>query len=170
MCNKRNTSDLYLLKNLYNIGKYSNIARTDVCDFAWHLGFVVVCISTECTLSLQSIHRFQSSHGSLWRRVVSSVTFRVRRSRSEMYSGHGCLCALCLCVCLSVPRHIPTLLHKPRCKLGNGREYPAVVHYWADLQSVHGFRWHDTIAPNAKCQRLLVLALSPVSYWMLQKT
>jgi len=33
------------------------------------------------------------------------------------------------------------------------------VHYWADLQSVHGFRCYDNIAPNAKCQRLLVLSL-----------
>jgi len=33
------------------------------------------------------------------------------------------------------------------------------MHYWADLQSVHGFRCYDNIAPNAKCQRVLVLAL-----------
>jgi len=33
------------------------------------------------------------------------------------------------------------------------------VHYWADLQSVHGFRCCDNIAPNAKCQLVLVLAL-----------
>jgi len=36
---------------------------------------------------------------------------------------------------------------------------PLVVHYWADLQSVHGFRCYDNIAPNAECQRVLVLAL-----------
>ena len=34
-----------------------------------------------------------------------------------------------------------------------------VVHYWADLQSVYGFRCYDNTAPNAKCQRVLVLAL-----------
>jgi len=34
-----------------------------------------------------------------------------------------------------------------------------VVHYWADLQSVHGFRCYDNTASNAKCQRVLVLAL-----------
>ena len=33
-------------------------------------------------------------------------------SRGEMYITHGRLC-----VCLSVPRHIPTLLHGPGCKL-----------------------------------------------------
>ena len=39
------------------------------------------------------------------------VTFRVRRSRGEMYSGDG---RLCVCV----PRRIPTLLHGPGCNLG----------------------------------------------------
>ena len=37
------------------------------------------------------------------------------------------------------------------------------MHYWADLQSVHGFRCYDNIVPNAKCQRVLVLALCLVS-------
>jgi len=38
-------------------------------------------------------------------------------------------------------------------------ECPLVVHCWADLQSVHGLRCYDNIMPNAKCQRVLVLAL-----------
>jgi len=38
------------------------------------------------------------------------------------------------------------------------------VHYWVDLQSVHKFRCYDNRAPNAKCQRLLVLALFLVLY------
>jgi len=46
----------------------------------------------------------------------ASVTFRVRHSRSEMYSGHGRLC-VCLCVCLSVLRRIPILLYGPGCNL-----------------------------------------------------
>jgi len=33
------------------------------------------------------------------------------------------------------------------------------VHYWADLQSAHGFRYYNSIAPNVKWQRVLVLAL-----------
>jgi len=67
-------------------------------------------------------------------------------------------------VCLSVPRRIPTLLHGPGCNLGNGRWCPLVVHYWADLQSVHGFHSYDITAPNAKCQRVLVLALCLVDF------
>ena len=39
------------------------------------------------------------------------------------------------------------------------------MHYWADLQSVHGFRCCDNIAPNAKCQRVLVLAVFLVPIW-----
>jgi len=30
---------------------------------------------------------------------------------------------------------------------------------WTDLQSMHGFRCYDNIAPNTKCQRVLILAL-----------
>jgi len=37
---------------------------------------------------------------------------------------------VCVSVCLSVPRRIPTLLHRPGCILGNGRRFPFVVHYW----------------------------------------
>ena len=46
--------------------------------------------------------------------AVVHTTFRVSRRRCEMYIGH---------VCLSDPRYIPTLLHGPRCNLGNGRGY-----------------------------------------------
>ena len=48
------------------------------------------------------------------------ITFRMSRSRREMYSGHG---RLCVCVrasvCLPVPRITPTLLHGPGCNLGD---------------------------------------------------
>ena len=36
---------------------------------------------------------------------------------------------------------------------------PSVVHYCAGLQLGHGFRCYGNIAPNAKCQRVLILAL-----------
>jgi len=64
-----------------------------------------------------------------------------------MHIGHARLR-----VCLSVRRRIPTLLHGPGCKLGVVGD--AVLHYWADLQSVHGFCCCDNIAPNAKRQRV----------------
>ena len=46
---------------------------------------------------------------------------------------------------MSVHGRIPTLLHGPGCNLENGRGAPIVVHYWADLQSVHGFHCYDNI-------------------------
>ena len=95
--------------------------------------------------------------------TAAFVTFGVRHSRGEMCIGHGRLC-----VCLSVPRRIPTLLHGPKCNLGEWEGVPSscVQPYWADLQSVHGFRAMTTytyvslqpytlqmrISPNAKCQ------------------
>jgi len=67
-----------------------------------------------------------------------------------MYVGHSRL---------SVARCIPTLLHGRGCNLGNGTGCPLVVHYWTDLQSTPGFRCCDDIAPNAKCQRVLLCSL-----------
>ena len=55
---------------------------------------------------------FEIHNDYICRRTIN--TFRVRRSRGEMYIGHGCLC-ICVSVCLSVPRRIPTLLHGPGC-------------------------------------------------------
>ena len=41
------------------------------------------------------------------------------------------------------------------------------MHCWADLQSAHGFRCYDNIASNAKCQRVLVLAVCLVLFVLL---
>ena len=69
---------------------------------------------------------------------------------------------MCLSVCLSVCLSLAAFRHyctDPDVAWGNGRGFRLVVQYWADLQSVHGFCYYDNIAPNAKCQRVLVLAL-----------
>ena len=81
------------------------------------------------------------------------ITFRVSRRRREMYCGHPRLC-VGLCVCLSRGR-MPTLLHGPGCNLGSGRGCSLVVHYWVDLQSVHGLRCYGNIT------RTLVTSLPP---------
>ena len=65
---------------------------------------------------------------------------------------------MCLCVCLSARLSIAAFPHyctDPDVTWRNGRGFPLVVHYWEDLQLVHGFRCYDNIAPNAKCQRVL---------------
>jgi len=46
---------------------------------------------------------------------------------------------------------------------------PSIVHYWVDLQSVHGFRCYDNIVPNAECQRVLVLAVCLVFHNVVRK-
>jgi len=57
------------------------------------------------------------------------ITFSVSHRRREMYCGHGRLC-----VCLSAA----ACLHFVTWRSGGG--CPLVVHYWTDLQSVHGLR------------------------------
>ena len=79
------------------------------------------------------------------------VTFRVTRSRGDMYIGR-------LCVCLSLAA-FPHYCMDPGVRWRNGRGCPVVAHYWADLQSVHGLRCCDNIVPNVKCQRVLVVVL-----------
>jgi len=83
-----------------------------------------------------------------WRGAINSVrptliiTFPVsRRRRREMYCGHP---RLCVCVCLSAA----ACLHyctDPRVTWGSDRGCRLVVHYWADLQSVHGLCCYGNI-------------------------
>jgi len=65
-------------------------------------------ISSICSLFIELSH-----YGQTLLTSYKLVTFCMRRSRGERYSGHGRPY-----VCLSVPRHVPTLLHGPGCKLG----------------------------------------------------
>jgi len=62
-------------------------------------------------------------------------------------------CILVMRVCVSVCRSVclslaacPHYCTGPDVTYGNGRACPLVVHYWADLRSVHGFRCYDNIA------------------------
>jgi len=72
---------------------------------------------------------------------------------------------VCVFVCLFVCVSIFPLPHAhTTVTWGNDRGCPLVVHCLADLQSVHGFRCYDHIAPNAKCQRVLVLALCLITH------
>jgi len=72
----------------------------------------------------------------VWMNTLVLITFRVSRRRREMY------CVTRVCVCVSVRGRMAILLHGPGCNLGEWyRGFPLVVHYWADLQSVHGLCW-----------------------------
>jgi len=81
--------------------------------------------------------------------AIHIITFCASRSQGEMYIGHGRLC-----VCLSLAA-FPHNCMDPDVTWGNGRGCPLFVHYWADLQSVHGFCCYDNIAQNAKCHHLI---------------
>jgi len=61
--------------------------------------------------------------------------------------------SVCVCVCLSAAA-CPHYCTDPSVTLGSGRVYPLVVHYWADLQSVHGLRCHgNTMEMSIRAQR-----------------
>jgi len=67
-------------------------------------------------------------------------------------------CTLVTAVCVFVWLSLAAFSHyctDPYVTWGNGRRCPVVVHYWADLQSVHGFRCYDNIAPNANVSECL---------------
>ena len=66
----------------------------------------------------------------------SQTTRNVSWSRASLY--------VCLSVCLSAAA-CPHYCTDPDVTRGIGRGYPLVVHYWADLQSVHGLRCYGNI-------------------------
>jgi len=107
--------------------------------------------------------------------LTTCITFRVSRRRREMYKliGHARVSVcVCMSVCPSLHAHTTAVCTYPGVGLtwGNGRGCPLIVHYWADLQSVHGFRCYSNIALNAKCQRVLVLVLCLVGFLRCTKT
>jgi len=71
-----------------------------------------------------------------------------------MYCGHARLC-VCVSVCLSTAA-CPRYCTDPDVTWGSGRGCPLVVHYWADLQSVHGLRCYGNTmemqSPMVICQ------------------
>jgi len=87
-------------------------------------------------------------------------------SRESLNDAKGIVAtAVCVsvCVCLSVWLFLAACPHYctgPDVTWGNGRGCLLVVQYWADLQLVHEFCWYDSIAPNAKCQRVLACTRS----------
>jgi len=77
------------------------------------------------------------------------ITFCVSRRRRKIYCGHA---RLCVCLSTSACLHYCTNLD---VTWGCCRGCPLVVHYWADLQSVHGLRCYGNIT------RTLVTCLRP---------
>jgi len=81
------------------------------------------------------------------------MVVRVSRRPREMYCGHArlCVCLSILCVCPRLHAHYCT---EPDVTWGNGRGCRLVVHYWADLQSVHGLHCYgNTMEMRGRAQR-----------------
>jgi len=71
---------------------------------------------------------------------------------------------VCLCVCLSAAACAHYCMD-PDVSSGSGRGCPLVVHYWADLQSVHGLRCYGNIMQTQNVSEyMLVLALCLVEF------
>ena len=88
-----------------------------------------------------SLHR--GSRRERHKSVHTVVTFCVSRGRRKMYCGHARLC-VCLSVCPWPYAHT-TARTRMDVTWGRGRGCPLVVHYWADLQSVHRLRCYGNI-------------------------
>jgi len=76
-----------------------------------------------------------------------------------MYVGHG---RLCVCLSLAALPHYCMDPDEVAAVVG-GAIYTVVVHYWADSQSVHGFRCYDNIAPN-ECECLYTRSMPGYMY------
>ena len=83
--------------------------------------------------------------------TICLITFCVSRRRCKMYCGHA---RLCVCLSTAVCPHYCT---DPDVTWRHGRGCPLVVHYWADLQSRHGFCCYGNMT------RTLVTSLRPSS-------
>jgi len=94
--------------------------------------------------------------------VVVVVRFRVSHRRRKMYTHRHTHTHTHVCVCVYVCPSLQSDTRR-RCNLEEWYGCPVVLHYWADLQSVHGFHCCDNKAPNAKCQWVLVLVMFLVS-------
>ena len=113
------------------------------------------------TVPRESLHFVISPYDNQRLQFTLQVSGRTSRRRPcyEISREAKCIMAMAiwLSVCLSLVAfpHYCTDLDVTWVNEG----VPLVVHYWVDLQLVYRFGCYDNIAPNAKCQRVLVLAL-----------
>jgi len=85
------------------------------------------------------------------------VTFCMNRRRREMYCGHSRLC-VCVSVCLSVSvAACPHYWMDLDVTWGSGRGCPLVVHYCADLLSVHGLRCYGNITQTQNVSEYMLV-------------
>jgi len=121
-----------------------------LCFFCFYVCSLSVCNTHKYYTYTQATSNFDGLFFLVAFHCIAIITFRVSRRRHEMYCGHARLC-----VCLSA-----AYCTDPDVTWGSGRGCPLVVHYWADLQSVHGLRCYGNITRMRNVSEyMLVLAL-----------
>ena len=135
-------------------------AESSVPQHSWHISqsslmsylCTVTCLVSWLRLTVYTLYTVPTAV--FWNCCISDMsafTFCVSRRRRKMYCGHV---RLSVCVCLSVAVR-PHYCTDPDVTWRHGSGCPLVVHYWADLQSVHGLRCYGNIT------RTLVTSLRP---------
>jgi len=110
--------------------------------------FIISCHTTTNTKAfymVTAVHRHRHDTS------ATVITFCVSRRRRKMYCGHA---RLCVCLSTAVCPHYCT---DSDVTWRHGRGCPLVVHYWADLQSVHRLRCYGNISRTlvyAGCARV----------------
>jgi len=110
---------------------YSVLDELYVSHDAWRSGNI-----------LRVHYKSMKCNVSFWQGSVSSTLLHFAR----VVDDAKCIVvtSVCVSVCVSVRGRMPTLLHGPGCNLEEWYGI-IVVHYWADLQSVHGLRCYGNI-------------------------
>ena len=134
------------LKGRTSLSTWVNIDCDSVTAYKWTL-----YQSSESYRKTIVNYHFWHTH------IYCLITFCVSRRRRKMCCDHTRLCpSVCVCVCLSATV-CPHYCTDPDVTWGSGRGCPLVVHYWADLQSVHGLCCYGNITRTlvyAGCARV----------------
>jgi len=83
-----------------------------------------------------------------------------------MYIGHA---SLRVPACVSALAAFPHHCVDPDVTWRNGRGCPLVVHCWADLQSVRGFRCYDNIARTRNASECLYSLYAWFRHWQISR-
>ena len=102
-----------------------------------------VCPSCRPTNSVKALKDINCNTVNTFKTLVTHFAWVVDDAKCIVVTA-VCVLYVCLSVCPSPHSH--TILHGPGCNLGQCRGYPLIVHYWADFQSMPGFRCYDKIA------------------------
>ena len=92
--------------------------------------------------------------------MVTQGHYISRESQTTRSVWSRAYVCLCLCACLSLAA-FPHYCADPDVTWRNGREFPLVVHCWADLQSVHMFCFYDNIARTRNVSECLYSLYMP---------